>query len=169
MCFLIQHQVSMAGLIFSGLLDRCPRLKVLWLETDVGWVPSFAEMADGMYDAHMMYYSSGVYRVLRGKSLLDTIKLKKRPSKYFKDNFYYSINYPTDLQLKSYLPLAIEKFGLGKRITIQSDYDHPEGSLDVVRKVRQLQELDEDTREDICGRNAAELLKVKWAPSVYAW
>jgi predicted TIM-barrel fold metal-dependent hydrolase len=39
--------------------------------------------------------------------------------------------------------------------------------LDIVRRVRNLHTISEEARERICGRNAAELLKIEWAPSAY--
>ncbi|MGH2639788.1 MAG: amidohydrolase family protein, partial [Rhabdochlamydiaceae bacterium] len=167
--FLLLTQISMAGLIFGGVLDRFPKLKIIWLEADVGWLPGYMEFLDGIYDAYCVYKNipKGTPGLgFRGKRNIPN--LKKKPSQYFKENFYYSINFGTDFQLKELIPMLIYKLGMRDRFMIQTDYDHPEGNLDIVERIDRLKDIDEEAREGITGRNAAKLLKVKWAPSVYA-
>ncbi len=165
--FLVQTEVSMASLVLLGVLDRFPKLKFAWLEADAGWVPSFMEMINCWYDTHKIDYNNKAQWARVRESQIETINLKKRPSEYFKDNFYYSINFPTDLQLNYLLPLMIEKVGLGNNLLIQTDFDHEECDLDVLRKIMQTNGISYEYKERICGRNAAELLKLKWAPSEY--
>ena len=44
-----QAQQSLAELMFSGVLDRHPRLKIVAAEYDVGWIPYFLQHADVLY------------------------------------------------------------------------------------------------------------------------
>lgn len=166
LAFLVQHEIAMTSMVLLGLLDRFPGLKIAWLETDVGWVPSFMDMIDAWYDAHKAEYNSDRFIRIR-ETQIETINLKKKPSQYFKDNFYYSINFPTDLQLNHLVPLMIDTVGLGNNLLIQTDFDHSEGDLDVLRRVIQCKAISEEAKAKICGRNAAELLHLKWAPSAY--
>jgi uncharacterized protein len=166
LAFLVQHEVAMTSVVLLGLLDRFPKLKFAWLETDVGWVPSFMEMIDAWYDAHKSEYNSDRFVRVR-ESQLETINLKKRPSQYFKENFYYSINFPTDLQLNYLLPIMIEKLNLGDKLLVQTDFDHSEGDLDVVRRIVQCKAISEEVKQKILGKNAATMLNIKWTPSAY--
>jgi predicted TIM-barrel fold metal-dependent hydrolase len=40
------QQTAMADLVFGGVLERHPRLKVAFLESGIGWVPWFMERMD---------------------------------------------------------------------------------------------------------------------------
>ena len=168
MGFYITHQIAITGMIFSGLLDRHPNLKIAWLETDIGFVPGLMDWLDSAYNTILMYDTQGILANFYYHPENELHRLKKRPSQYFRDNFYYGMISHTDLQLRTILPFAVDKLGLGRNIMMESDFDHAEGSLDIARLVRNLREIDEETKERICGRNAAELLKVKWTPSAYA-
>ena len=167
--FPVLYMIAMSGLIFSGILDRHPGLKIGWLESDVGWVPGFMNLIDGAYDTALVHaHGATDKRVFgTGYEVPEAIKIRKRPSKYFLDHFYFSINFGTDLELKKMLPFIIREVGFGKQIMIESDFDHEEGSLDIVRRIRNLEEIDDEAKERICGRNACELLNVKWTPSAY--
>ena len=59
-------------LIFQGVFDRFPKLRMAAVETGVGWIPHFFEMTDDRYWRN---------RVWSGTNL------KKVPSQYFKDHW----------------------------------------------------------------------------------
>lgn len=61
----------MVELIFQGVFDRFPNLRVGLIESGVGWIPHFLEMVDDRY--------------WRNRHWTNT-KVKKVPSHYFKDN-----------------------------------------------------------------------------------
>ena len=59
-------------LIMSGLFDRVPKLKIVGVETQIGWIPSFLEHLDDFYWRN---------RVHTG------VDIKHLPSHYFHQNF----------------------------------------------------------------------------------
>ena len=59
-------------LIFQGVFDRFPRLRMAAVETGVGWIPHFLEMTDDRFWRN---------RIWAG------IKLEKVPSQYFRDHW----------------------------------------------------------------------------------
>ncbi len=59
-------------LIFQGVFDRFPKLRMAAVETGVGWIPHFFEMTDDRFWRN---------RIWAG------IKLKKVPSQYFRDHW----------------------------------------------------------------------------------
>jgi len=64
-----------ARLIFSGLLDRVPALKVLLVEANIGWIPAMLEQTDDMF--------------LRYRWFTDTVaSLPTMPSRVFHRNFW---------------------------------------------------------------------------------
>ena len=68
--------MRMSEMIYTGLLDRVPNLKMVWGEVDVGWVGYLMEQLDD--------------RIAR-QNPANRIKLKLKPSEYFRRNFFYTI------------------------------------------------------------------------------
>ncbi len=64
----------MIQLIFSGVLDRYPNLKIVFAETDCGWIPYLKEQLDDRFNR------------LR---LSGTFKLEMMPSEYMNRHFYH--------------------------------------------------------------------------------
>ncbi|MGH2794218.1 MAG: amidohydrolase family protein, partial [Actinomycetota bacterium] len=67
-----QAPPSMGSMIFSGMFDRFPTLKVIYIETGVGWIPHFMEQLDDRYWRN------------RGWG---EITIKETPSYYWRKNF----------------------------------------------------------------------------------
>jgi predicted TIM-barrel fold metal-dependent hydrolase len=59
-------------LIFQGVFDRFPKLRMAAVETGVGWIPHFLEMTDDRYWRNRLWAGT---------------KLKKVPSEYFHDHW----------------------------------------------------------------------------------
>lgn len=68
--------IRMAEMIYTGLLDRFPTLQVVWAEVDVGWVGYLMEQLDD--------------RIERQSPKMK-VHLNKKPSDYFRENFYYTV------------------------------------------------------------------------------
>ncbi len=60
-------QTAMAQIVFSGVLDRHPNLKVIWGECRIGWLPFFIEHMDR-----------------QARERPTDVKLQLRPSEYWK-------------------------------------------------------------------------------------
>jgi len=59
-------------MIFQGVFDRFPRLRMAAVETGVGWIPHFLEMTDDRYWRNRLWAGT---------------RLKKVPSDYFRDHW----------------------------------------------------------------------------------
>ncbi len=68
-------QQSLAALVFGGVFEKFPRLKVVSVENDIGWVGNFLERIDHAYERH--HHWSGT-----------TGNLKRKPSEYFRDHVF---------------------------------------------------------------------------------
>jgi len=69
------NQDIMGTLIFGGVFERYPELKVVCVEADAGWVPHYLYRMDHAYERHRGWLAPGV-------------TLEKKPSEYFSENIY---------------------------------------------------------------------------------
>ena len=60
--------------ILGGVFERHPKLKLVCVEADAGWVPHFMYRMDHAYDRHRYWLTAGT--------------LSKMPSEYFRENIY---------------------------------------------------------------------------------
>lgn len=67
-------QDVMGLLILGGVFERHPRLKIVCVEADAGWVPHYMYRMDHAYNRHRYWLTAG--------------KLSKAPSEYFRENIY---------------------------------------------------------------------------------
>ncbi len=68
-------QDIMGTLVFGGVFERFPDLKVVCVEADAGWVPHYLYRMDHAYNRHRNWMAPG-------------ISLSKAPSEYFSENIY---------------------------------------------------------------------------------
>jgi predicted TIM-barrel fold metal-dependent hydrolase len=68
-------------MIFSGLFDRHPKLKVACTEFDAGWVAVIVQQVD---------YHYGPKKTAHGTTIDDELKLELPPSEYFKRNLWFT-------------------------------------------------------------------------------
>lgn len=68
-------QDIMSLLVFRGVFERHPDLRVICVEADAGWVPHFMYRMDHAYKRHRHHLAPGE-------------ELSKLPSEYFADNIY---------------------------------------------------------------------------------
>ena len=68
-------QDIMAMLVFGGVFERHPHLKVVCVEADAGWVPHFMYRMDHAYNRHRYWLKPGA-------------ELSKLPSEHFAENIY---------------------------------------------------------------------------------
>ncbi len=68
-------QDIMGMLVLGGVFERHPKLKIVCVEADAGWVPHFMYRMDHAYNRHRYWLSAGQ-------------ELSKLPSQYFSDNIY---------------------------------------------------------------------------------
>ena len=68
-------QDIMSMLIFAGVVERHPALKVVCVEADAGWVPHFMYRMDHAFNRHRYWLTPGA-------------ELTKLPSEYYSENIY---------------------------------------------------------------------------------
>jgi uncharacterized protein len=69
------NQDILGTLIFGGVFERHPRLKIVCVEADAGWVPHYMYRMDHAFKRHRNWLGRG-------------INLSKLPSEYFREHIY---------------------------------------------------------------------------------
>lgn len=133
--FLFDTTLAAASLVFSGVIERYPRIR--WALCHLGGaIPYLAERLDRGFEA---------FKDCRAR-------IQRPPSTYLREFYYDTVNFN-----QGALRLAIEFAGAG-HILAGSDYPHKIGSIpSMLSAVKQLQVTDVE-RTGIYGGNAATLM-----------
>jgi aminocarboxymuconate-semialdehyde decarboxylase len=129
--------IAAAHIIFSGVLDRFPRLKIILAHAG-GQLP----------------YICG--RLGHGFEVRPECKelIKRSPLDYVNRFYFDTIAHDTDS-----LRFLISRAG-ADRVVMGTDYPYDMGDMDPVRTVGKLTELPEDQKSKILGENAVSLFKI---------
>jgi aminocarboxymuconate-semialdehyde decarboxylase len=133
--FLMDTTLAAAKLVFSGVVDRHPRIR--WVLTHMGGAtPYLAERFD------------------RGYRAFDDCRrnITKPPTEYLKDFYYDTVNFNPDA-----VKFAISFAGVD-HILAGSDYPHQIGSIPLMLETIEALGLDEASKRKILGENAIGLL-----------
>jgi predicted TIM-barrel fold metal-dependent hydrolase len=132
---------ALADLIFSGVFERHPRLRVVSAEHEVGWLPFFVERMDYTY----------TQRATKGHRFADG----RLPSDFVRGNMWVQF-------CEDPLAAAVARAVGSDRLLWGSDYPHSEGLFPHSRTVfdDRTGGLDEEARRRIAGDNAAALYGV---------
>jgi aminocarboxymuconate-semialdehyde decarboxylase len=135
--FLFDTTLAAAALVFSGVVERYPRIK--WVLAHLGGaIPYVAERLDRGYEA---------FPECR-------VHIARPPSAALKTFYYDTVNFDP-----AALRLALEFAGPG-HLLAGSDYPHRIGSLRRMKEALEALDLSDDDRARIMGGNAARLLRV---------
>jgi uncharacterized protein len=144
----IQLLEPITGLIFAGVLDRHPRLKIVMAEAGLVWVPGMIQGLDIWYQ-----------RTRDGRRLIGDGQItlpKMLPSEYFHRQIW--ISFVDD-------PLGVKMVGSVldvDRVMFGSDYPHPASTWPYSQKVieEQMQDLSPTIRQKIICDNARALFGI---------
>jgi aminocarboxymuconate-semialdehyde decarboxylase len=135
--FLMDTTLAAAKLVFSGVVERHPRIR--WVLTHMGGAtPYLAERFDRGY-----------------RAFADCRKnITKPPTEYLKDFYYDTVNFNPEA-----VKFAISFAGVD-HILAGSDYPHQIGSIPLMLETIQTLDLDDSSKEKILGGNAQRLLRL---------
>jgi predicted TIM-barrel fold metal-dependent hydrolase len=138
MMFLDNGRV-IGNLIYSGLLDRFPKLKFVSVESGIGWIPFVMESLDYQFS-----------------SLITKSNLLHKPSEYFRKNFYACFWFE-----KRDISHVIEQVGVDNCM-FETDFPHivclHPAPLKFVEEG--LSKLDDSAREKVMSANAAKVYNI---------
>jgi len=124
---------ALTTMVYDGVFERFPRLRVATIEAMVGWVGEWLERVDYRY-----------------KYMSHTSQMKRPASEYFARNIWIN----GDPEEKMF-PLMVQ-FAGDDRFFIGSDYPHAEGFVHPVQKARGvLSSLPAASVDKILGENAS--------------
>ncbi|HEY1235807.1 MAG TPA: amidohydrolase family protein [Candidatus Binatia bacterium] len=131
----VETFIQFAGLIYGGVPEQFPKLRIAFLECGVGWVPYWMERMDEEWEK-------------RGK--VEAPLCKKKPSEYVKSgNLFFALEPEEET-----VPYVIERIGADK-ILFASDYPHWDGMFPhVVSTIRGRKDISDDAKAQILGQNA---------------
>jgi predicted TIM-barrel fold metal-dependent hydrolase len=132
------NMVHLINWIINGLPERFPKLKVMWIEAGLAWIPFLMQRLDHEY---MMRSSEAPL-------------LQRLPSDYMRDMFYTSQPMEAHGNLKA-LEVTFEMMNAKRQLLYASDWPH--WDFDLPSRIYDLPFLDDESRRRILGLNAKEL------------
>jgi hypothetical protein len=138
--FVLSNMVHLTNWVINGLPVRFPKLKVLWIESGLAWLPFLMQRLDHEY---LMRVSEAPL-------------LKRLPSEYIAE-MHYTMQ-PMEATNLKLLEGTFEAIGAATQLLYASDWPH--WDFDVPAKVFDLPFLDERARRNILGLNAARVFNL---------
>lgn len=93
--------------IFGGVFDRHPKLKLVCVEADSGWVPHYMGRMDHMFNYHRFWMKAP--------------ELKRMPSDYFRDNVYTTFQF-------DWVAFAVKDLLNARHLLWANDFPHSDGT-----------------------------------------
>jgi predicted TIM-barrel fold metal-dependent hydrolase len=133
--------VHLTNWVINGLPERFPKLKVLWIESGIAWVPYWMQRIDSEY---MMRTSEAPL-------------LKRKPSEYAKEMFFSS--QPIETHHPKLVQATLEAINAETQLLYASDWPH--WDFDGPNTIWDMPWLSEKAKKNILGANAARLFNLK--------
>lgn len=134
--------VHLTNWIINGLPERFPKLKTIWIESGLAWLPFVMQRLDNEY----MMRSS------------EAPSLKRLPSEYMRDMYFTS--QPMEMVgNREALELTFKMIKAETQLLYSSDYPH--WDMDLPSTIFDLPFLDMAAKRNILGENARRLFKLE--------
>lgn len=138
--FVLCNLVHMTNWVLNGLPERFPKLKTIWIESGLAWIPFLMQRLDHEY---MMRTSEAPL-------------LKRLPSEYMREMFYTC--QPLEDNHPKALELTFEMIHAETQLLYSSDWPH--WDFDLPSVIFDLPFLSDQAKRNILGENARRLLKL---------
>ncbi|HEX4891610.1 MAG TPA: amidohydrolase family protein [Alphaproteobacteria bacterium] len=132
------NQDILGMMIFSGVFDRNPKLKIVCVEADAGWAPHFMYRADHAYKRHRFW--------MKGQ------ELKKLPSECFNDHIYLTFQ-------DDWIAFKMKHMVNIERLMWANDFPHSDSTWPWSQEIlaEHTKGLTEEERNKICFDNVKAL------------
>jgi predicted TIM-barrel fold metal-dependent hydrolase len=139
--FVFYNMIHMTNWVINGMGERFPKLKVLWIESGLAWLPFMIQRLDNEY-------------LMRSS---ECPQLKKLPGEYITDMYYTSqpMEIPRDMSL---LEATFKCIKAESQLLYSSDYPH--WDFDLPSTIYDLPFLKEKAKHDILGGNALKVFNI---------
>jgi len=141
------NMLHMTNWVTNGMPERFPKLKTIWIESGLAWIPFLMQRLDNEF----MMRSS------------DCTLLKRKPSDYMREMFYTS--QPMEMvDNRKALELTFEMINAETQLLWSSDYPH--WDMDLPSTIYDLPFISEEAKRNILGGNAQRLFNLEpvWSP-----
>jgi predicted TIM-barrel fold metal-dependent hydrolase len=132
------NMVHLTNWVLNGIPVRFPKLKSMWVESGLAWVPFLMQRLD---DQFLMRQS-------------EAPQLKRMPSDYIRETCYFSTQ-PMETSNMRALESTFEMIDAPNRLLYSSDWPHFD--FDMPSMITDIPFLDERAKRNILGLNAAKL------------
>jgi uncharacterized protein len=140
MSFVTCNMTHMTNWIINGLPERFPKLKVMWVESGLAWLPFMMQRLDTEY--------------LKRQS--DAPMLKRLPSEYIQDMYFTS--QPMEDSQPELLEATLKAMKADTQLMYSSDWPH--WDFDLPGGLFSLPFIDERARRNILGETARKLFNL---------
>lgn len=131
--------------VLNGMPIRFPKLKVIWIESGLAWVPFVMQRLD---DQFLMRPSEAPH-------------LKRLPSEYMRDHCWYTTQPMESHNLKA-LECTLDMIKAETQLLYASDWPHFD--FDLPSEITDLKFLSEQAKRNILGLNAARIFNLDPTP-----
>jgi uncharacterized protein len=145
MSFCTCNMTHLTNWLFNGLPERFPKLKVIWIESGLAWIPFLMQRLDHEY-------------ILR---ISDAPQLRRRPSEYMREMFYTS--QPLEVSHPTALKNTLEMMDAERTLLYSSDWPH--WDFDPPARIMTIPGLSATARNSILGGNAQRLFGADKLPN----
>ncbi len=143
--FVWSNMIHMTNWVLNGIPERFPKLKSLWVESGLAWVPFLMQRLD---DQYLMRPS-------------EAPQLKRLPSEYMNHNCFYTTQ-PMETTHPKALENTLEMIRAETQLMFASDWPHYD--FDLPQEICDLPFLSEQAKRNILGLNAARIFNLDPTP-----
>ena len=138
--FVHYNMIHLTNWVINGLPERFPKLKVVWVESGLAWVPFIMQRLD--FEFHMRPSEAPL--------------LKRPPSHYIREMFFTS--QPLERENLKLVEATFEAMDAENQLLYSSDWPH--WDFDLPSSIATLPFLSARAKRRILGLNAARLFKL---------
>lgn len=144
----VNPAMALTDWIFSGTLERFPKLKLTFAECEVGWLPYALQRMDHVWETHFAWGWGA------GRSGKDVLSMK--PSEYFRRQVLCA--FADD----AHGVRSIEEIGVDS-IAFETDYPHGDGTWpnSYAKAMSLTESLSSELREKVLRTNALDFFGIK--------
>ncbi len=139
--FVWHNLIHMTNWVCNGMPERFPKLKTIWIESGLAWLPFLMQRLDNEF---MMRTS-------------DAPLLKKKPSEYMRE-MYFTTQPMEMVNNREALELTFKMIKADTQLVYASDYPH--WDMDLPSTIYDLPFLSEQAKRNILGGNAQKLFNI---------
>jgi predicted TIM-barrel fold metal-dependent hydrolase len=133
--------IHLSNWIINGLPERFPKLKLIWVESGLAWIPFLMQRLDHEYQMRTC----------------EAPMLKRLPSEYMAEMYYTS--QPLEKTNLKLLQATMEAFKAETQLLYASDWPH--WDFDAPSSIATLPFLSEQAKRNILGLNAARIFDLE--------